>query len=216
MQPLLNVTGMVLKAEAAGEYDRRVELLTVEHGRISAFAKGARRQTNHLMAATDLFIFGDFKLYPGRSSYSMTDAVVKNYFTELRSDYEAALYGMYFLEAAAYNTREDNDEREILKLLYQALRALTHEAYDRRLVKTVFELKLVMDQGEFDRRAYGEGYDKATLYALDYLLATASGKVFSFTLKEEALTELGRIAKKEMKKLNNGHEFNSLALIDEM
>ena len=216
MQPLLNVTGMVLKAEPAGEYDRRVEILTVSHGRISAFAKGARRQTNHLMAATDLFVFGDFKLYPGRTSYSITDANVKNYFSELRNDYEAALYGMYFLEAAAYNTRENNDEREVLALLYQALRALTHEAYEAELVRCVFEIKLVMDQGEFNRAAYGSGYDKATLYALDYLMATPSGKVFSFKLKEEAFIELKKIALAEMKKMNSGHEFNSLALIGEM
>ena len=216
MQPLLNVTGMVLRTEPSGEYDRRVEILTVTHGRISAFAKGARRQTNHLMAATDLFVFGDFKLYPGRSSYSLTDANVKNYFTELRSDYDAALYGMYFLEAAAYNTRENNDERQVLALLYQALRALTHEAYEAELVKAVFELKLVMLQGVFNRAAYGGDYDAATLYTLDYLLATAPEKVFSFTLKEEAFRELKGIAEREMKRLNGGHEFNSLALIGNM
>ena len=216
MQALLNVTGMVLKTEPAGEYDRRVEILTVSNGRISAFAKGARRQTNHLMAATDLFVFGDFKLYPGRSSYSMTDASVKNYFSELRNDYEAALYGMYFLEATAFCTRENSDSKEVLALLYQALRALTHEAYEHRLVKAVFELKLVMLEGVFNRGAYGEGCDKALLYALDYLLATPPEKVFSFTLKEEALKELQKAARSEMKKMSGGHEFNSLALIAEM
>ncbi|MCR4585335.1 MAG: DNA repair protein RecO [Lachnospiraceae bacterium] len=216
MQPLLSVTGMVLKTEPSGEYDRRVEILTVSHGKISAFAKGARRQTNHLMAATDLFVFGDFRLYPGRSSYSMTDANVKNYFSELRSDYTAALYGMYFLEAASYNTRENNDEKDVLTLLYQALKALTHEAYDRELVKSIFEIKLVMLEGVFNRAAYGEGYDRAALYALDFLLATPPGKVFSFRLKEEAMLDLARIAKAEMKKQNGGHEFNSLALLAEM
>ena len=213
MQPLLNVTGMVLKTEPSGEYDRRVEILTVTHGKISAFAKGARRQTNHLMAATDLFVFGDFKLYPGRSSYSMTDASVKNYFSELRSNYDAALYGMYFLEAAAYNTRENNDERQVLALLYQALRALTHEAYDPELVRTVFELKLVMIEGVFNREAYRSGYDPATAYAMDYLLATPPQKVFSFRLKDEAFRELKEIARTEQKRFCGGHEFNSLALI---
>jgi DNA repair protein RecO (recombination protein O) len=216
MQPLLNVTGMVLKTEPAGEYDRRVEILTVSQGKISAFAKGARRQTNHLMAATDLFVFGDFKLYPGRSSYTMTDASVKNFFSELRNDYTAAMYGMYFLEAVSYVTRENSDSREVLKLLYQALRALTHEAYEPELVRAVFELKLVMCEGEFNRDAYKEGYDKTTLYALDFLLATAAEKVFSFRLKDIAFKELKGIAHKEIKKMNGGHEFNSLAMIDEM
>ncbi len=216
MQPLVKVTGIVLKTEEAGEYDRRVEILTLEHGKISAFAKGARRQTNHLMAATDLFVFGDFKLFPGRSSYSMTDANVKNYFQELRLDYDSALYGMYLLEAASFNTREDNDERDVLKLLYQGLRALTHEAYDRRLVRNVFEIKLVMLQGVFDRNAYNDKYDRTTLYALDFLLRTPPEKVFSFDLKEKARTELAEIARYEMKRLCGAHRFNSLAMIEDL
>lgn len=216
MQPLLSVTGMILKSEPSGEYDRRVEILTVSHGKISAFAKGARRQTNHLAAATDMFVFGEFKLYPGRNSYSLTDVNVKNYFSELRKDFDAALYGTYFLEAAAYNTRENNDEREVLALLYQALRALTHEAYDTELVKCVFEIKLVMIQGVFNRAAYGAETDKAALYALDFLLATPAEKVFSFRLKDEAFEQLKKIATAEMKRMCGGHVFNSLALIGEM
>ena len=104
----------------------------------------------------------------------------------------------------------------MLALLYQALRALTHEAYDRELVKTVYDLKLVMLQGVFNRAAYGTEWDKATLYALDYLLATPAEKVFSFKLKEDAFAELKRIADKEMKKLCGGHVFNSLAVLGEM
>lgn len=64
-------------------------------------------------------------MFEGRSSYNIVvDVTVKNYFEELRLDFEAAYYGMYFLELMDYYTRENNDEKEFLKLLYQSFSSI--------------------------------------------------------------------------------------------
>lgn len=144
----LVVTGMVLSATPIGEYDRRVAILTKERGKISAFAKGARKPHSQLVGAMNPFSFGEFTLYEGRNSYTLVQANISNYFTELRSDVEAAYYGFYFMEMANYYGKENADEIELLKLLYQTLRALVKKNIPNQLIRHIFELKIITINGE--------------------------------------------------------------------
>ena len=59
--------------------------------------------------------------------------------------------GMYFCEVAEYVTMENMDTREILKLLYQSLRALKVPSLSRELVRRIYEFKLIALNGEAPR-----------------------------------------------------------------
>ena len=142
------VTGMVLSAMPVGDYDKRLVILTKELGKISAFAKGARRPNSAFLACSQPFSFGEFTLYAGRSSYNITAAVISNYFAGLRENLDNLCYGLYFCEFADYLTKEDDDDKDILKLLYQSLRALGETTIEAPLIRAVFELKMMVLNGE--------------------------------------------------------------------
>ena len=148
MNQSITVTGMVLKTAPVGDYDRRVVLLTKEIGKISAFAKGARKPNSSLIGVINPFSFGQFTMYEGRSAYSIQQVSITNYFSELREDMVSAYYGMYFLEFADYYTREFNDETQMLKLLYQTMRALAKKSIKFDLIRYIYELKAVCINGE--------------------------------------------------------------------
>ena len=148
MNQSIKVTGMILSATPIGEYDKRVVILTKEKGKISAFARGARRQNSPLMGVTNPFSFGEFELYEGRTSHNVMQAHISNYFMELSTDFEGAYYGFYFMDIADYYTREYNDEIPMLKLLYQSMRALASGKINRELVRYIFELKTLVIEGE--------------------------------------------------------------------
>ncbi len=209
----ISVRGIVLSTMPIGEYDRRVEVLTMERGKISFFARGARRQENAVGAACRPFATGVFTLIEGRNSYTLREVKIQNYFENLQKDMDAVYFGYYFLEFSAYYTREGGDERQVVELLYAALSALTRSTLPNDLVQIVFEAKLMMMNGDFDDPS-GRLSDTAA-YTLEFILNTPPGKLFTFVLSEEAKQELKHVVD-FMKQRYIRKEFASLRILEDM
>lgn len=191
MRDLVKLTGMVLKSTPTGDTDKRLVMLTRERGKIVAFARGARRPGNMLMAPSRPFSFGQFSMFEGRDAYSLQSAEISNYFDEIAADMEAACYGSYFLEFADYYARENLDESAMLKLLYQSLRALLKPAISNRLVRRIFELKAMVINGEYTEHPPREVCDSAG-YAWEFVIASPVEKLYTFTVSDQVLAEFGR------------------------
>ena len=213
MQDLLTMTGLVLKAEPVGEYDKRVVILTKERGKLAAFARGARKQSSRLLAPTCPFSFGQFGLYAGRNSYTLTEASISNYFEALRKDFEGACYGMYFLEICDYCARENNDERELLKLLYQSLRALSEASIPKELVRYIFEIRTVVINGEFPGLPDEAKWQDSTRYTIHHITTAPVEKLYTFIVSPQVLGELKRLADFYRKRFLN-EPFHSLQILD--
>ncbi len=212
MQEYVTVTGLVLKTLPIGEYDKRVVLLTKEKGKIAVFARGVKKVNSKLMAATSPFAFGEFKLYAGKNSYQMIDASISNYFEELRSDVCNAYYGMYFLEVMDYFTYENNDEKELLKLLYQSLRALSKEQFENELIRCVFEIKTLMLNGEYPGLPANHEFLSSTEYTVNFIQKSTVEKLYTFLVKDEVLKELVVITD-HYKKYFYNQPFQSLEIL---
>ena len=212
MREQISVTGMVLMTAPVGEYDRRLVILTRGRGKITAFARGVRRPGNQLMAAAAPFAFGKFLLYEGRDTYTLAGAEVENYFREIAGDMEAACYGSYFLELADYYGRENIDATETLRLLYQSLRALLKPSVPNRLVKPVYELKLMEINGEYRELPLGRLND-STLYAWQYVLAAPVESLYTFTLTDQVLGEFVRCVEQNKERFID-KTFHSLDILN--
>lgn len=210
------VTGMVLSAAPVGDYDKLVVLLTRERGKIRAFARGARRPGSALMAVANAFAFGEFQIYEGRTSYTMSQASIQNYFGELMTDFEGACYGQYFLEFADYYTRENADGSDFLKLAYQSLRALLVPSLPRKLVRYIYELKAMTYSGECPQtfEQFSDwNLNPSTEYALQYVVATSVEKLYTFLLTEEVFAEFARVVT-WLRKHYVEHRFKSLEILE--
>ena len=214
MRETTNLTGMVLKETPVGEYDRRLVILTRERGKITAFARGAKRPGNVLMAVSRPFVFGQFKLFEGREAYSLQGAEISNYFAEISADMEAACYGSYFLEFADYYCRENVDGTEMLLLLYQSLRALLKPALPDSLVKLVFELRAMVANGEYTEKPPRPVSDSAP-YAWEYIIASPIGSLYTFTLTEKVQQELKTCVEINKNKFID-RSFHSLEVLEMM
>ena len=211
MNQAVTVTGMILSAAPVGDYDKRVVILTKERGKISAFARGARRPNSSLVGVTTPFAFGEMTLYEGKSSYNLVQADISNYFSELRMDMEGAYYGFYFMEFADYYTKENNDEREMLKLLYQSLRALVRKTIPYGEAPEVFacvacgsteELEVFSESGQgmlcsecCHEVKDGKRLHPSTVYAMQYIISSSIEKLYTFTVSAQVQKELKQLMK---------------------
>ena len=226
----ITVHGIVLTSMPVGEYDRRVTILTSERGRITAFAKGARRPTGVFSACTLGFTYAEFTLFEGREAYNLKTVDKVRYFDNLRGDVEGTYYGMYFCELAGYLTREGIEEAGQMKLLYLSLLALTKEQFSRRLIRCVYGLRAIAISGEAmkaDGRYYsGKNYGLAaeccagavevsetTLYTVQFIERTPLKQLYTFAVSDEVLEELERITRDYMSRRTD-RTFKTLEVLE--
>ena len=124
--PVYRDEAIVLRTHKLGEADRIVTLLTREHGRVRAVARGVRRTKSKFGARLEPFTHVDLQLAVGRNLDTITQAETKAAFSgEIGNDYERYTAGTAMLEAAdRLVTEEKQPALQQFLLLVGGLRAM--------------------------------------------------------------------------------------------
>lgn len=121
---LRNDQGIVLRGFPFGEADRVVVLLSPNHGKIRAVAKGVRKTKSRFGGRLEPFTHVDLVLYEGRNLGTITQVSVIEAFPALRSDLERVLAAGTMVEVVDAVTQEAESSVRAFLLLQRGLRAL--------------------------------------------------------------------------------------------
>lgn len=140
---LLQTRALVLFSRPMGEADRLLTLFTLEKGKLTAKAPGARKVKSKLAAVVELFTCNSLQLFWGRSMATVTQGRVEASFSGIREDIKSYALGMYFGELVEKLVEEGEAEPELFALLFQSFDLLHHGRVDNELLQCYFQLKLL-------------------------------------------------------------------------
>ncbi len=132
---------LVLRVTDYNDRDALLTLLTVEHGLITAKARGLRRKNSPLTAPCQLLSYGEFTLFEYREMYTVNEAHSLELFQDLRKDLQRLSLGTYFAQVAQVISQEDQPGGEVLSLVLNCLHGLSALKLPEEQVKAVFELR---------------------------------------------------------------------------
>lgn len=145
--PLYRDEAVVLRTHKLGEADRIVTLLTRQHGKVRAVAKGVRRTASKFGARLEPFMVADVQLYEGRSLDIVTQAEsVGSYGAEITEDYGSYTAASAMVETADRLTESEPSLQQYL-LLVGALRSLSKREHGASLTLDSYLLRALSIAG---------------------------------------------------------------------
>jgi DNA repair protein RecO (recombination protein O) len=138
--------GIVLRTHKLGEADRIVSILTRQHGKVRAVAKGVRKTKSRFGARLEPTMHLQLLFYEGRGElHVVTQAETIDHFRAVRDDLDRLTRAVSMLEAADQLSLEGESNPALYQMLLGALRALA--GHSGPLVVPGFFLKVLALEG---------------------------------------------------------------------
>ncbi len=116
--------GIVLRGYPFGEADKVVVLISPNHGKVRAVAKGVRKTKSRFGGRLEPFTHVDVLLYEGRNLDTITQVSVVEAYSHVRLDLDRVLAGGIMVEAIDAVAQEGAGSHRQFLLLQRGLRAL--------------------------------------------------------------------------------------------
>jgi DNA repair protein RecO (recombination protein O) len=143
----LKTIALVLRVSEYHDHDALLTLLTRDHGRITAKARGLRRKNSPLTAPCQLLALSEFTLFEYRGMYTVNEAHSVELFTALHRNLEKLSLGTYFAQVSETVSQADVPNRELQSLVLNCLYILSETHQPLEIVKSVFELRVACIAG---------------------------------------------------------------------
>ena len=181
----LKVASVVIREETYKEYDKLFTLFTKDFGKIRAYAFGVRREHSKKIGALRLFSFVEVTLENKNDSYTIIDAKVLDGFEGFTKDYEITCYAAYFVELIDYFSYENMESENVFRLLYYTFKALSKGNINCKLIKSIYELKMLKYQGEYVDSENLKNKNATVAYTWDRVLTSDPKELYTFKLEED-------------------------------
>lgn len=138
--------GYVLRRTNYGEADRILNIITPE-GKVSAIAKGVRREKSKLAGGIELFSLTELIIHKGRSELgTITSARMKKYYGNILKDFSKMELAALILKKISI-VAESSDNPDFFNIVDQSLSGLD-SGLKSELVESWFWLNLAKASGE--------------------------------------------------------------------
>lgn len=181
---IVKVEGLIIGEKDYKEYDKLLTLLTKEYGKLNVYAFGVRKSNSKNIGKARLFSFGSFELKEIKDMYQLDSIASVKCFENLALDFEKTCYASYFIELADYFGYENIESTDVYLLLYYVFKALDDGKIDYKLIKRVFELKMLKYQGLYKEKP-SLSTNETLLYTWDFVLKNNARNLFSFKLSND-------------------------------
>ena len=135
------VTGIVLKRVNYGEKDRLVTLYSLERGKLTVLAKGARRLTSSRRSVLEPATQGQYFFVTGRTFNLLTQAQLGKSFYRAKANLTRIAQTWQVLEIIDHLTVENEPNVTVYSLLYESLCLLVSDGLKKdRLLNNIHKL----------------------------------------------------------------------------
>lgn len=135
--------GIVLREMRFKETSKILTILTRNHGKIHAMARGAYKPKSQLIGSTQTFSYNNYVLFKGKNFYYINQADIIDSFYSIREDINRVLFGSYLLELADLSILEGEDNEKLFLLLRKGLNVLSGLENDFIKFILAYELKYI-------------------------------------------------------------------------
>ena len=143
----LKIQGLVLRVTKYNDKDALLTVLTHNHGKITAKARGLLRKNSPLTAPCQLLAYSEFTLFEYKGFYTVNEASTVEMFHGLRKDLTKLSLGTYFAQVADVISQEDIPNPELLSLTLNCLYGLSRLQLPENQIKAAFELRIACIAG---------------------------------------------------------------------